>query len=270
MTRTSVPLIVGAFQFAGSGDVGRNAAAIERGICQAARRGVRLLVTQECALTGYAGVDIDSPGDIDRGALAAATRRLAAMAGQYRMHVALGTTTFHRGRARNSLCLIGPDGLGGRAYHKRAQFGDDALHYVPGVSAGGVRNVDGVRVGLRICFEFRFPEYFRELLAGRADLAAMAFSMVGPDVWKFDVARAHLMARAAENGLYVLAANSISRRQNAPTCLVSPDGRVLAQAPRGREALIVGLVERHEATPLRASIVAHARGLTRGPRQRGR
>ena len=55
-------LVVGAFQFAGSGDAVRNAAALERGIGEAAKRGVRLLATQECALSGYAPTEVQSPG----------------------------------------------------------------------------------------------------------------------------------------------------------------------------------------------------------------
>lgn len=73
--------------------------------------------------------------------------------------------------------------------------------------------VDGIRIGLRICYEIR----------------------------------SHLITRAAENAVYVLTANSTSRPQQAPTCLVDPDGEVVCSSPRNREALITGAVAIREA-----------------------
>lgn len=34
--------------------------------------------------------------------------------------------------------------------------------------------------------------------------------------------------------MYVLSAGSITRSQTAPTCLIDPDGRILASAPRNQ------------------------------------
>ncbi len=254
-------LRVGAFQFCGSAHMQANAAAILRGMRRAARRGVRLLGLQEGALTGYVGVDRDELVDLDRRAVTAATRTIAAEAARLGLYVALGTTAFRRGRAYNSLRLLGPDGRSCGTYAKRALYGDGARHYAAGASPGRMHRVDGVRVGLRICFEFRFPEYFRELLARRAQLAVVAFSMNGTRTDKLPVARAHLVSRAAENGLWILAVNNVNGPQNAPTCLVDPAGRIAAEAPSDREALLVGDVTISKPDQVQASIVAHARSL---------
>jgi omega-amidase len=262
-------LVVGAFQFAGSGDPMRNAAALERGMKQAAGRGVRLLATQECALSGYPGVDVESTATMDRTAQAQAARRVAELARRYRMYVVLGMTTFVRGAARNSVCLVGPDGRFRPPYDKRALYGHEGDFFAPGESSGGIHMVDGIRVGLRICYEFRFPEYFRELFRRRVQLAVVSFSMGGPPASKFPVARAHLISRAAENSMYVLSANSTSRAQTAPTCLIDPDGRILASAPRNRETLITGIVEIAPPKPGRRAIVAHS-GQLCGHRGRSR
>jgi predicted amidohydrolase len=154
------------------------------------------------------------------------------------MYLVLGMTTFQSHRARNTVRLVTPDGALRKPYHKRALYGWDETHYVPGAAAGGVHLVDGVRIGLRICYEVRFPEYFRELFRRRVQLAVVSFADVGPHKDKYDVVLAHLVSRAAENAMYVLSANSVSGPQVAPTCLVDPDGRLLARAPRTGEALI--------------------------------
>jgi len=253
-------LRVGAFQFEGSAEIGRNLTAILRGLRQAACQKVRLLALQECALTGYAGVDRDTSQTIDRRELARATEAIRIAARARRVAVALGTTVFRKGRAFNAVQLIGLDGRIRGTYCKRALYGEDKRHYAAGEGAH-LYTVAGIRVGLRICFEFRFPEYFRELLAGGGQLAVMGFSMVGPTAAKRSLARALLMSRASENGLWILAANNTNGVQNAPTCLVDPDGRLVAEAPADREALISGAVTIERRSPLRRSILAQARSL---------
>jgi predicted amidohydrolase len=264
-TATSRTLRIAAWQFAGSGDPERNLAAIDRGLARAKRRKAQLVLFQECALSGYASVDLPSPAAIDRAALAEAERTLRAAVRARGLWAAVGTTAFSGpdGRAQNALTLIGPDGRARGTYAKRAMYGDDARHYAPGSEAGGLHTVEGIRTGLRICYEFRFPEYFRELLAARAALGLVAFSMVGPTPAKRPVARAHLVSRAAENGLWLLSANSVSQAQNAPTCLVDPDGTVVEELPDGREDLLVGTVEIATPAGLRRAIREHARHLMR-------
>jgi omega-amidase len=100
--------------------------------------------------------------------------------------------------------------------------------------------VDGIRIGLRICWEVRFPEYFRELFSRRVQLAVVSSADVGPSETKYDVLRAHLVTRAAENAMYVLSANTISGPQLSPTCLLDPDGMEVCSAPKNKEALIAG------------------------------
>ena len=259
----ALSLRVAAYQFVGSDSLVRNAEALHDGLAQAARARADLLVTQECALTGYAGVDRDSPCSLDRRALADATRTLAGAARRHRVALALGTTEFTDAGAHNAVRLIAANGRTLGRYAKRAPYGRDADHYAPAPAWSGVHTVRRVRVGLRVCFEFRFPEYFRELLLAGVRLAAMGFSMVGPDDAKRAVARAHLMSRAAENGIAIVAANNRNGVQNCPTCIVDPDGRVLAEAPPDRDALVVETLAFPPPTGLRRAIRRRALALAR-------
>ena len=236
-------MAVGAFQFRGTGDPSTNVRALERGIREAASRGVRFLLTQECALSGYAPLEVASSGAVDQPAQRAALRRVRELAQEHAIFVAVGLTTFDAGRARNSVHLVTPQGGLRAAYHKRALYGWDEENYWPDTGGSGLYVVDGVRVGVRICYEVRFPEYFRELFRAGANLAAVPFADVGGSESKYNVVMSHLISRAAENAVHVLSANSVSDRQGAPTCLIDPDGRVLAAAPRENEALIVGRIE---------------------------
>ncbi|GAA2659394.1 carbon-nitrogen hydrolase family protein [Paractinoplanes durhamensis] len=98
-----------------------------------------------------------------------------------------------------------------------------------------VADVAGVRTGLSICYDLRFPELYRRLaVQGEARILAVpaAFMLhTGRDHWEV-----LLRARAIENQCYVVAAGQIGDHDPGRTCfgrsmIIDPWGTVLAQAP---------------------------------------
>lgn len=97
-----------------------------------------------------------------------------------------------------------------------------------------VADVEGVPVGLSICYDLRFPELYRALaIAGARVLVVPAAFMAhtGRDHWEV-----LLRARAIENQCYVVAAGQIGDHEPGRTCfgrsmVIDPWGTVLAQAP---------------------------------------
>jgi deaminated glutathione amidase len=109
----------------------------------------------------------------------------------------------------------------------------ESASVAPGTQAVSV-DVEGVRVGLTICYDLRFPELYRQLAVdGRAQvlLVPAAFMMhTGRDHWEV-----LLRARAIENQCYVVAAGQIGDHDPERTCfgrsmVVDPWGTVVAQA----------------------------------------
>lgn len=256
-------LMVGAYQFAAGPDVAANLRALEEGIAQASAAGVRLLLTQECALTGYPPVETASAAGIDHAAAERALAQLQALAAARELFVAVGTVERHRGGFRNALRVLTPRGEAG-TYAKRALGGWDAESFLPG-EPGGVFTIDGVTVGLRICYEVRFPEYFRELFAAGVEVACVALcdTAAAPNPARHALLEAHLRTRAVENDLTLVAANSASRHPLAPTAIFGPDGDVLAAAPPGVPALVTHAWRRVERNFGRRDRVEHARRLLR-------
>lgn len=92
------------------------------------------------------------------------------------------------------------------------------------------------RLGLSICYDLRFPELYRRLLGGGAEILTVpsAFTKVtGEAHWEV-----LLRARAIENQCYVLAANhggvhNAKRETFGHSMIVDPWGRVLAQVDEG-------------------------------------
>lgn len=255
-------LKVATKQCMGGDNPERNMLRIEHAIQTAVEFKADLLLTPECALSGYASVDRDSNDALDPAALAACEDHLAELATRAGIALALGTSTPTDGGWHNSLLWIDPDTGTRTRYHKRALYGEDARHYVPGVdAAGSVVDFRGWRIGLRICFEFRFPEYFRELLVADVDLALVPFCMVGAGGTKRGIATAHLQSRAAENGIFLATANSITAEQEAPSCVIDPEGNILLQAEWDVEGIICASCTRGARRPLVESIRAHAKTL---------
>jgi predicted amidohydrolase len=238
-------LRVGAFQFAGSGNIYKNLAAIKRGIQRAAQENIRLLLTQECALCGYPPVEVATLEKIDQNEQRVALETISTLAKEHNMFIILGLITFEEACAFNTLIVIDSKGNQIKSYHKRALWGWDTENFTPGNSDNGTFWVDGIRVGVRICYEVRFPEYFRELFRQKVDLAAISFVDVGKpeQSQKIEIIKSHLISRAAENAIFVLSANSTSQQQLAPTCLINPDGHILGKAPLNQEALLTGEIE---------------------------
>jgi predicted amidohydrolase len=96
-------------------------------------------------------------------------------------------------------------------------------------------SIDGVRVGLSICYDLRFPELYRRLAGteGAQILVVPAAFMAhtGRDHWEV-----LLRARAIENQCYVVAAGQIGDHDPGRTCfgrsmIIDPWGTVVAQMP---------------------------------------
>ena len=97
-------------------------------------------------------------------------------------------------------------------------------------------DVEGVTVGLSICYDLRFPELYRRLALAGAQvlLVPAAFTAhTGRDHWE-----PLLRARAIENQCYVVAAGQTGDHEPGRSCygrsmIVDPWGTIVAQAPDG-------------------------------------
>ncbi len=230
---------IGVFQFAGSGDIQANCRAVIRGMRLAADAGVRLLVFQECALCGYPPVETDIEA-IDYAALETCLDEIKAQTAALGLYIALGTIQKEADNRYNSILLLSPKGTAIGSYSKRALWGWDIENFQKGASLG-VFEIEGVKVGFRICFEVRFPEYFRELLIRQCVLCFVSFCDVSDALSqeRYDTIKAHLITRAVENAFPIVSVNSCSHFQTAPTAVFDENGCVIKEAPLNEECLLV-------------------------------
>ena len=98
-----------------------------------------------------------------------------------------------------------------------------------------VADVDGIRLGLSVCYDLRFPELYRTLALAGAEVLAVPSNFTertGRDHWEV-----LLRARAIENGAWVLAPGQSGGPPGQPafgrSMVIDPWGTVVAQASDG-------------------------------------
>lgn len=229
---------IAACQFGVSGSIADNLETIARAMREAAANRAALLVCPECALTGYPPRNIASAAAVDFDAVNAALRQLQALSDKTGVALIVGAVVRENGLHYNRALVLRP-GAQADFYDKRALWGWDRDNFAPG-AAPGVFALGGLRVGVRICFEVRFPEYFRALYRA-TDLNIVLFYDVADaeDTNRYNLIRGHLQTRAVENVCPILSVNATRPHQTAPTCLIDASGRVLHEQPRGAEGLMI-------------------------------
>ena len=159
---------VATCQFPVSSDIGGNLRHVARQLRLAKRRGADVAHFPEGALSGYAGSDFDTFHGFDWAVLHSALERVLELAAALRMWVVLGSA--HRltgdNKPHNSVYIVGDDGELVDRYDKRFLAGDadgstgELAHYSPGDHAS-TWEINGVRCGALICYEYRYPELHR-------------------------------------------------------------------------------------------------------------
>jgi deaminated glutathione amidase len=152
----------------------------------------------------------------------------------------------------NTSVHIGPDGEIKAVYRKLHMFDVevDGVTYAESETEEAGDEVvvttlrDGTRLGMTICYDIRFPELYRALVADGAEILAIpaAFTLATTrDHWEV-LAR----ARAIENQCFVVAPNQIGthpcgNRSGGRSLIVDPWGLVLASAPDAETAIVADL-----------------------------
>ena len=148
-------------------------------------------------------------------------------------------------RPYNTLAVVDRDGLRAsyRKIHLYDSFGykeSDSL--LAGPVDPVLLEVDGLTVGLMTCYDLRFPELARELVARGAELLVVPSAWVaGPG--KVEHWRTLALARAIENTAYVAAVGQPGPRYTGHSLVAGPSGEVLAEVGDG-DHLLTATVER--------------------------
>lgn len=121
-----------------------------------------------------------------------------------------------------------------------ALWGWDKDNFTSG-NGKGVFNIGNITIGIRICFEVRFPEYFRELYVEKTDINILIFHDISDhdDVKRYNLIKGHIQTRAVENVSTIISVNSIAPFQTAPTAVFGKSGQVYKECTRNKAELMI-------------------------------
>jgi predicted amidohydrolase len=261
-------LTVATCQIPVSAHIEQNAAWIARQMREATRRGARVAHFPEGALSGYAGTDFETFTGYDWDTLARATGSIAQLARELGIWVVAGSA--HRfsdtSAPHNSLYVISDRGDITARYDKRFLSSTDAEHYSPG-SHFTTWDIDGIRCGALICYDYRFPELSRHYVTLGAQLMFHSFhaanippkrvaaieAAIGPQYAPLNPAATHtypaitmpaaMTASAACNNQWISCPNSSAPESLWPAFFIRPDGITTGRLERNTPGVLISVVD---------------------------
>jgi predicted amidohydrolase len=213
---------------------------------KARRQGADIVHFPECALAGYVGFDFPNFDGFDWVTLKAETQEITALAGKLNLWVVLGSvhTLRSSNKPYNCLYLIGPDGKITDHYDKRFCTAGELRRFIPG-NRFVFFTINGIKCSLLICFELRFPEFYRALYKQGVNCVFQSFynaRQKGPSVHTH-IMRQTMQANAANNHFWVSMSNASGYYSPYPSCFIQPDGVIVKQLKQNKAGLMVNTVD---------------------------
>lgn len=211
---------------------------------EAVAAGCSLVVFPECALSGYIFASAEETARCAEPVPGPSTDALVEACVRLGVHCVIGMLERDGDLLRNTAVLIGPDGFIG-SYRKShiACIGADCFT-TPGNDEYVVYETPIGRIGIQVCYDWRFPEITRVLALHGADIVVHP---TNSPVASRDLADFIPRTRAVENAVYFLMANRVGTEAGVTffghSQIVDPFGRVLVEGGDEDEALLVAEID---------------------------
>ena len=241
-----------AVQMNSTADTDANLATADRLVREAAAQGAELVALPEKWSVIGTHEELASGAEPLDGRCIAWARALAAELGIDLIAGSIRERVPGQTKGANTSVHAGPDGELHAVYRKLHMFDvevdgvtyEESRDEEPGDEVVVSELTGGSRVGLSICYDLRFPELYRALVAEGAQVITVpaAFTLATTrDHWEVLV-----RARAIENQCFVIAPNQIGthapgQRSGGRSLIVDPWGLVLACAPDLETAIVADL-----------------------------
>jgi predicted amidohydrolase len=265
-------LAVATCQFPVGSDFRRNRRYVLRQMRTAKERGAHVAHFCEGSLSGYAGADFASHRGFDWELLQECAEDVLSLARELRLWVLLGASHRLSGKHKphNSVYVIDDRGAIVDRYDKRFCAGDppgrpdELAHYSPGDHAS-VFSIRGIRCGVLICHEYRYPELYREYKKKGVEVVFHSYHAGNVPPERLELLRAQvgephhrlnrgstlpeitmpasMQAAAASSHLWISCANTSARESCWPGFFVRPDGVITGRLRSNTAGVLLSTVD---------------------------
>ncbi len=214
-----------------------------RWIKEAKRKGASIICFPEMNVTGYCiHKDINKIAEPVSGG---AAQDLLHIAGEEKIVILAGMAEKDEtGRIFASHLVITPDGVSG-IYRKLHIAPPESPFFTPG-SKIPLFETMGVKFGIQLCYDAHFPGLSAHMAVNGAELIFIPHaSPRGTPDKKFKSWMRHLIARAYDNSLFIVACNQTGENGKGLTfpgvsVIIGPTGKIIKKRISGREGIMVG------------------------------
>jgi len=225
----------------------------------AGSQGAHIVHFPETSLSGYAGFADSGTISKDNKSIQLALDNICELADHLSIWVIIGCHHFEKGMRKpfNSLYLIDDHGKIVGRYDKRllTNYNEEleVKNYAPGTNPV-VFSIKGIKCGLLICHEWRYPELYREYYKLKAEVifqswydgdhSSADYENSGKNLG--DLIPGTVRGNAANNHLWISASNTSRKESNFAAFMVQPDGRLLKKLKRNRSGVLISKIDADE------------------------
>lgn len=198
---------------------------------------VDLLIFPEMTLTGFTMQSAEFAEDLDGDTV----QYFSALARDKNCHILFGMIEKSVDKNFNTLVHLDQQGKIAVTYRKMHPYsycGED-IHYGRGEQRK-ITTIKGLKAGLSICFDLRFPEFYRYYGKEKVHLIVDVANWPDPRIEHW---RTLLKARAIENQCYVIGVNRVgddpTLHYNGFSSAFDPMGKALAEVENEEKLIVV-------------------------------
>jgi len=249
-------IIIATCQFPVSGSIKNNLSYIMEQMKIAKKNQAEIVHFSESSLSGYAGIDFQDYRQVDEKLLSQSLGKIRELAAQLRIWIIVGGH-FFEGRNRlpyNCLWIINNGGKIVHRYDKRfctGKQGEEEHSYFKAGKKAVQFMFKGIKCGVLICHEWRYPELYREQYRLGTEVLFQSwydgnqsyneYLKNGKDLGSLitGTVRGH----AANNRLWISASNTSRRESSFASFVVQPDGKIFNISRRNTTMVLISKID---------------------------
>ncbi|HDQ14729.1 MAG TPA: nitrilase [Sediminispirochaeta sp.] len=209
-----------------------------------------LLVAPELSTSGYFFPDSESARSLAETVPGPSTELLEETARKTGSTIVFGLPEREGDTLYNSAVVLGPQGIVA-TYRKVHLFNEETIHFTPGNDGFLIFQLQGVKIGVLVCFDHMFPEAARSLALQGVQVVCHPSNLVLPEYGQLTS-----RVRALENRMFWVLCNRWGEerveerrlRFTGVSQIVHPKGEILARAEAEGDQIATTEIDPEEAT----------------------